>query len=232
MPNAFPTLRDVDGLAVVGRARHDLMGIRYEGEEGGNTPPVTPSADPAPPAPTVAESVDQLPEWAQKELGKVRQEAAQYRTKAQTAADNAQKELTDKLAVALGLKPDAATDPAALTASLTQAQQAAQQSARELAIFKAAAATGADPSRLLDSNSFMSSVAGLDPTDGAAVTAAITAAIAANPLLKAVQAASASGTELGGTGEQAQITEAQLARMTPEQIVDAQKKGLLKNLLG
>jgi hypothetical protein len=196
--------------------------------------PAVPAATPVTPTPVVAavESVDQLPAWAQKIITDTRKEAGDYRTKAQTAADNAQKELTDKLAVALGLKPDAATDPAALTASLTEAQSKATQSARELAIFKAAAATGADPTRLLDSNAFMSSVSGLDPADGAAITAAINAAVAANPLLKAVQAASASGTELGGTGEQGQITEAQLAQMTPEQIVDAQTKGLLKNLLG
>jgi F0F1-type ATP synthase membrane subunit b/b' len=186
---------------------------------------------PAPQVEQPAQSVDQLPEWAQKEIAKVRKEAGDYRTKAQTAAEQAQKELTDKLAVALGLKKDAAADPAALTASLTAAQEKANQSARELAIFKSAAATGADPSRLLDSNSFMSSVAGLDPSDGAAISAAITAAIAANPLLKAVQAAAASGTELGGTGEQGQITEAQLAQMSPEQINKALREGKLAHLL-
>lgn len=199
------------------------------------TPAAPVEAAPAAPveaaAPAIAESVDALPSWAQKIITDARQEAGNYRTQAKTAAEKAQQELTDKLAVALGLKPDAAADPAALTASLTAAQQSAQASARELAIFKAAAATGADPGRLLDSNSFMSSVAGLDPSDGAAITAAITAAVAANPILKAVQAAAASGSELGGTGETGQITEAQLARMSPEQIVDAQQKGLLNDLL-
>jgi len=184
----------------------------------------------APVAPAV-ESVDQLPPWAQKIITDTRKEAGDYRTAAKTAADNAQQALTDKLAVALGLKPDASLDPAALTASLTEAQSKASQSARELAIFKAAAATGADPSKLLDSNSFMSSVSGLDPSDGAAISAAITAAIAANQTLKAVQAAGASGTELGGTGETGQITEAQLAQMSPEQINTALKSGLLKHLL-
>jgi hypothetical protein len=77
----------------------------------------------------------------------------------------------------------------------------------------------------------MSSVTGLDPADGAAVTAAITAAVAANPLLKAVQAAAASGTELGGTGEQGQITEQQLAAMSPEEKVAALKAGKLQHLL-
>jgi alkylhydroperoxidase family enzyme len=189
--------------------------------------PAAPAAEPASAPPATTLSVEDL----QKELSKVRQEAADHRIKAKTAAEEAQKDLTDKLAVALGLKPDAAADPAALTASLTEAQQKANQAARELAIFKAASATGADPSRLLDSNSFMSSVAGLDPSDGAAVSAAIQAALAANPNLKAVQAAAASGTELGGSGETGQITEAQLAQMSPEAIVEAHQKGLLRNLL-
>jgi hypothetical protein len=167
----------------------------------------------------------------QKELAKVRQEAANHRINAKNAAEQAQKELTDKLAVALGLKQDAAVDPEALTKSLTEAQSKAQQAVRELAIFKAAAATGADPNRLLDSNSFMSSVAGLDPSDGAGITSAIQAAIAANPILKAVQAAAASGTELGGSGETGRITEEQLARMTPEQINEALLAGKLQHLL-
>lgn len=218
------------------RSKLDLMGVRFaEGEEGGApAAPVAPVAatPPVPAAPVApAESVDQLPAWAQKIISDARSGEANYRTQAKTAADVAQKELTDKLAVALGLKPDAAADPAALTASLTAAHAAAQASARELAIFKAAAATGADPSRLLDSNSFMSSVAGLDPNDGAAVTAAINAAVAANPILKAVQAAAASGTELGGSGEQSQITEQQLAAMSPVQIDKAYREGKLSHLL-
>lgn len=177
------------------------------------------------------ESVDALPGWAQKLITDVRKEAGDYRTQAKTAAEKAQQELTDKLAVALGLKSDAAVDPAALTASLTAAQASAQSAARELAIFKAAAATGADPSRLLDSNSFMSSVNGLDPTDGAAITAAIAAAVAANPILKAAQAAAASGTELSGTQEQGQLTDADLKRMSADEIVAATAAGKFRSLL-
>jgi hypothetical protein len=171
----------------------------------------------------------------QKELTKVRQEAGNYRIQAKTAAEeaakNAQQEFTNKLAVALGLKEDAAVDPAALTASLTAAQQSAQQAARELAIFKAAGTAGADPNRLLDSSSFKSSIQGLDPSDGAAISAAISAAVAANPYLKAVQAAAASGTELSGTQETGQLTEADLKRMTADEIVAAQAAGKLRNLL-
>jgi hypothetical protein len=192
---------------------------------------VAPAATETAHAPLSAESVDQLPTWAQKIITDARKEAGDFRVAAKSAAEKAQQDLTEKLSVALGLKPDAAADPAALTQSLTQAQATAQQAARELAIFKAAASAGADPSKLLDSNSFTTSVSGIDPADGAAVAAAIKAAVDANPSLKAARAAGASGIELGGTGEQGQITEQQLKTMTPEQIVDAQNKGLLKNLL-
>lgn len=178
-----------------------------------------------------AQNVGQLPDWAQKLITDVRGEAAKYRTEAKTAAEQAQAELTDRFAKVFGLKEDAAADPEMLAKAVSEAQQKAAQSARELAIFKAASTSGADPSRLLDSNSFMSSVAGLDPSDGAAVSAAIQAAIAANPNLKAVQAAAASGTELGGSGETGQITEQQLAAMSPEQINKALRAGKLQHLL-
>ena len=244
MTNLIPARADIDGLAVIGRTLHDLRGIRFEDGEGGATPATgDDSAAEAALAAAIAETssssdnvetVESLPAWAQKIIHDTRTEAATHRTAAKTAGEKAQQELTDKIAVALGLKPDAATDPAALTASLTQAQQQAQDAARQLAIYKAAGSAGADPNRLLDSNTFMSSVAGLDPADGAAVTAAIKSAIAGNPLLKAVQAAAASGGELGGSGEQSQFTEEQFARIAndPEAIVAAQKAGLLRNLLG
>lgn len=236
----------VDGLAVIGRTLHDLRGIRFDEGEGGNAPavPAAPAAadDAAGEAALAAaiaeangsQTVESLPDWAQKLIRDTRTEAATHRTAAKTAGDKATQDLTDKLAVALGLKPDAATDPAALTASLTAAQQQAQNAARELAIYKAAGSAGANPSRLLDSNTFMTSVAGLDPADGAALTAAIKSAIADNPLLKTVQAAVASGGELGGSGESSQFTEEQFARIAndPEAIVAAQKAGLLRNLLG
>jgi hypothetical protein len=171
--------------------------------------------------------VTDLPAWAQKIITDTRKEAGDDRAAAKTAEQS----ITDKIATALGLKPDAATDPAALTAALTEAQAKSTAAARELAIFKAAASAGADPSKLLDSNSFTSSVSGLDPSDGAAISAAITAAVAANPNLKAVLAAAASGTELGGTGETGQITEQQLAAMSPEEKVAALKAGKLQHLL-
>jgi len=183
---------------------------------------------------TDVQSVDQLPAWAQKIITDTRKEAGDYRTAAKTAAEDATKSLTAQLAKALGLaKDDETPDPAALTQQLTAEQQAKADLARQLAIYKAAGAHGADPAKLLDSNSFMTSVKGLDPTDGNAVAEAIKAAVTANQSLKAARAAGASGIELsGGSGEQGQITEQQLKTMTPEQIVAAQEKGLLRNLLG
>jgi len=248
-------VRGPDGLAVIGRTLHDLRGVRFDEGEGGNAAGTTTGAaagtgttgattsttatDTTAASTTAAagqtsaatEKVEDLPAWAQKLITDTRSEAAKYRTEGKTAAEKAQQELTDKLAVALGLKPDAAADPAALTASLTTAQKQAEDAARQLAVFKAATNI-ADPTRLLDRTSFMTSIAGLDPNDGAALKAAIEAAVAADSTLKKAQAAGASTVDTsGGTGETGQITEEQLARMTPEEIVEAQKKGLLRNLL-
>lgn len=178
-----------------------------------------------------AQNVGELPDWAQKLITDVRGEAAKYRTEAKTAAEQAQAELTDRIAKAFGLKEEAAADPEALAKAAAEAQANAAKAARELAIFKAASTAGADPNRLLDSNSFMTSVSGLDPNDGAAITSAIQSAIAANPILKAVQATAASGTELGGSQETGQITEQQLAAMTPEEKYAALKSGKLAHLL-
>lgn len=237
--------RGPDGLAVLGRTLPDLRGIRFNGDEGGNAPvaetPPTPAAEapkPTPPAaapPAAPEKVEDLPAWAQKIIADTRKEAGDHRAAAKTAADKAQKDLTEKLAVALGLKPDAATDPAALTESLTKAQQDARTSTIHLAVYKAAAAHQGNPDALLDSNTFLASVQSLDPASGdfaTQVSDAIKAAVAANPNLKAARAAGASAVETpGGTGETGQITEEQLARMTPQEIADAYDKGVLKNLL-
>jgi hypothetical protein len=172
------------------------------------------------------------PASARAEIEKLRKQNGDDRILAKkTAADEARNELLQKLG--LTKEGETAPDPAQLAKDLAAERTAKTTTARELAIFKAASTAGADPTKLLDSNSFMTSVQGLDPTDGAAVAAAITAAVTANASLKAARAAGASGIEqTGGTGEQGQITEAQLKTMTPDQIVAAQEKGLLRNLLG
>lgn len=186
--------------------------------------PVTPAApaSPEPAGPSWDGNIASLHPDAQKIIADLRKEAGDNRV-----AKNAETERVNAILKAAGIKTDE-PDPVEV-ASRSTAEAAAAK--RELAIFKAASAAGADPTKLLDSNSFMSSVSGLDPSDGSAVSAAIQAALTANPSLKTARAASASGIPLGGSGEQGQVTEAQLAQMTPEQIVDAQSKGLLRDLL-
>ena len=176
-----------------------------------------------PPAVAWDGKVESLDPGVQKMITGLRKEAGDNRV-----AKNAETDRVNAILKAAGIATD---DPDPVEVAKT-ASAAATSAIRELAVFKAAASSGVDPSKLLDRASFLTSIAGLDPSDGAAITAAINTAILADPTLKAVLAASASGTELGGTGETGQITEAQLAQMTPEQIVDAQEKGLLKNLLG
>jgi len=192
--------------------------------------PAVPPADPpaAPPAPAVWDD----PAAARAEIEKLRKQNGDERINAKKeAAEAARNELLQKLGLTKEGEPQ--PDPAKLAADLAAEREAKANTARELAIFKAAGAAGADPAKLLDSNSFMTSVQGLDPTDGEAVAAAITAAVTANQSLKAARAAGASGIEqTGGSGEQGQITEQQLKTMTPDQIVAAQAKGLLRNLLG
>ena len=226
-----PVLRDIDGMAVIGRTLHDLRGIRYDEGEGGGAPAAEPPqpeppATPEPPAaePAAApERVEDLPTWAQKIIADTRKEAADNR-----GAKNAETERVNAILKAAGIKTDE-PDPAEL---LKQSQAESSAAKRELAVFKSASAAGADPVKLLDRASFLTSIASVDPTDGPAITTAIEAALAADPSLKAVRAAGASGIEqTGGTGEQGQISEAQLAQMTPEQVVEAQEKGLLKSLL-
>lgn len=255
VPNALPVVADRDGLAVIGRTRHALMGLRYgegdggssggsseggtsneggdgagagaEGGQGGQGGTGT-GAD--------AQDVASLPPWAQKVIQDTRAEAAKYRTgsetAAKTAAEKAQQELADKIAVAAGLKKDEAADPAALTQRLTEAQNAQKATERRLAVFTAAQDT-AQANALLNRLDFTNSIAGIDPGDAAAITAAVKAAVDADPSLKTTRAVGASTADTGtGSGEGQPITEAQLAQMTPEQVDKAYREGRLKHLLG
>lgn len=163
--------------------------------------PATPSAGPAQP-----QSVDQLPAWAQKIITDARTEAGTYRTQlreAQTATSQ-QGDLLAKVAQAIGLQVDGKPDPEKLAGELTAAQQQARQTSVELAVYKAAGPAGGKADALLDSRSFMASVADLDPgskTFAADVAAAVKKAVEANPALKAETPkapAGPSGTPNGG----------------------------------
>jgi hypothetical protein len=104
----------------------------------------------------------------------------------------------------------------------------------EAALPAAAAAAGADPILLRNQFAFDGTVDDLDPTAADFTTKLETLAkeaIAKHPQLKAqARAAGASGVEItGGSGEPAQITDpAVIAKMSPEQIVDALEKGKLR----
>lgn len=191
--------------------------------------PQAPAQPAAPATPATPEQVSDLPEWAQKIITDARKEAGDHR-----AAKNAADQQLAAILKAAGIVDD--KDPAAVLEAATKERDAAAQerdaARRELAVLKAAQAVGADTGKLLDRASFMTTIQGLDVQDATAVKAAIEAAIAADPTLKAPRAGSASTiSTAGGTGEQGPITEEQLARMTPEQVDKAYREGRLAHLL-
>jgi|SRR4051812_42497272 hypothetical protein len=213
---------------------------------GDPTPPAAPAV-PAPPAAPPAvppagqpQDVASLPDWAQTLIRDTRSEAAGHRTRA-TAAEQQQQTVLQGIAQALGITPQGAPDPATLQASLTAAQETARQNAVRAALYETAGQHGANPAALRDSVAFLESVKALDPADTAAIVAAAKAAVTANPALAAAPATPqppagppAGGADLdgGNPGAPRQLTEADLTKMTPEQIVKAQEDGLLRNLLG
>lgn len=197
---------------------------------------------PAPPAPAAAtppaETSEQQVARLTKELESARGEAGKARVNAkEAAAAEATQKIVRDLAKAAGIElPGDKPDPEKLAADLTAARTDGRQASLALAIYKAAPALSANADALLDSLSFQTAVKDLDPKAAdfdAKVSEAINKAVTANPNLKTGRAPGASGVDMtGGSGEPGQITEDQLKSMTPEQIVDAQNKGLLRNLLG
>ncbi|MFZ3547709.1 hypothetical protein ACODT3_19240 [Streptomyces sp. 4.24] len=175
------------------------------GEQGDPNPapgqaPATPPT-PTPPAPAAPAPGDQDQAATiarlESELTAARAEAGKGRVNAkQQAADTARAELTAQL---LGIldpsKAGQEATPEELTQQLTTAQAQARQTAVELAVYRTAAAAGADADVLLDSRTFADSLAGIDPADTAAVTAAVKAAVTANPRL----AAKPTGPQVGGS---------------------------------
>jgi hypothetical protein len=167
----------------------------------GTPPPPPPGKPPAPgpkltPDPTPPPTkVEDLPDWAQKEIRKARQEAGDSRT-AKNAAEQQRQEMLDGIAKALGLKTDdTPPDPAVLQQTVTQSQErisALENDLRvrdvELAAFRSASQLGADAPALLDSRSFVAALAALDPAAedfAAQVEAAVKKAVDANPKFRA-----------------------------------------------
>jgi hypothetical protein len=125
----------------------------------------------------------------------------------------------------------------------TEAKAELEQRATELAyshaVGRAAAKVGADAEALLDSGSFRDAVAeelGEEYESDDELVAAVEKVAreyAKKPRFAAGRAPARSGSDMpGGPAGLRQVTEAELARMTPEQIVAAQEKGQLSALLG
>ncbi|MFF7295316.1 hypothetical protein [Streptomyces sp. NPDC008265] len=183
--------------------------------------PTPPSGQPAPGEQDQAAKIAQL----EADLAAARAEAGKGRVNAkQQAAADARQALTAQL---LGiLDPSRAgqqATPEELAEQLTTSRAEARQTAVQLAVYRTAAAAGADPDALLDSRAFADSLADVDPADTAAVTAAITAAITANPRLAAgapqTGGPQAGGREFTAPHEQG-VTPSQFASMTYEQRVE------------
>lgn len=183
----------------------------------------------AKPEETKVDKVEDLPDWAQKEIAKTRQEAAKYRT--EKAAESTKLENVLKfLGIGADGKPVVDPEKAAETAIAKAAD-----AERKLAIFMAANGK-ADPAKLLDSKSFNDSVATVDPSDSAAITALIEAAVTANPNLKTTaQAAGSSGLgNLAGGGDAGKITEEEMIKLSkedPEKLDKLHREGKLTHLL-
>ena len=129
---------------------------------------------------TPEQRMAELPGWARNEINQLRSS----KESRQNTADQARNELAQTIGKALGfVQDDEPADPVKLTEQLTAAGADARQAKIELAVFRAAQATDADPSALLDSRAFLVKLAGVDPSDTAAITAAVTEAVTANPRL-------------------------------------------------
>lgn len=103
-----------------------------------------------------------------------------------TEMQTAQQQQMDALAKALGLKSDdTPPDPEKLTQEVGAAQEQARVAQRELAVYRLAGTHEANANELLDSASFLASIKDVDPTDQAAMDAAIKAAVESNPKFKA-----------------------------------------------
>lgn len=190
--------------------------------EGGQDPTTAPiSAPPAaqPPSERQQQSEDTAAQIArlEAELANARKEAGKSRVTAkQRAADEARAELAQQIGKALGIvDDDTPPDPDQLAQQLAAEQARARQTAVELAVYRTAREAGGDPDALLDSRQFAAAVADLDPADTDAITAAITAAVEANPRLAAQRQPAGparGGAEFSGPPSEG-VTPAQFAAM-------------------
>jgi hypothetical protein len=230
-------------------------------------PPIDPAVTPPVPTPPTKPAVEPAPQGASTDdLAKLRsdldaanQRAEQFKAESRKHEDRwktrdqeqAKTDATLKLiAEKAGIDLDGKPDPAKLAEQLTSAQQASRQASVELAVYRAAAAAGANADLLLDSRMFMAKAASLDPaaTDFVdQVKAAAAQAVTANPTFAIAKPAveptptlgptsqpqipAASGGDFSGApGGQRPWTDADVEQATPQQLEKAIADGLLAHM--
>ncbi|WP_181276000.1 hypothetical protein [Brevibacterium oceani] len=199
-PLAFPGIRFV-GDGGDGSAVGDGGAPAGDGQEaqGGDesTPPSNDAETPANDGQRAAQDDEQTGSQADDpKLKAARDEAAQNRIKAREATEQMES-LRTTLGKALGLIKDddgkgEGPDAEALAKQIADEQAKATSAARELAVYKAAASNGADPAKLLDSRSFLSSIENVDHADDKAIGQAIKSAVDGNRSFALARVAGAS----------------------------------------
>lgn len=124
----------------------------------------------------------------------------QKRHAAEAAAAEAKRlaeEQLENFKKALGLSEG--QTPEQLKAAAEAAKGTATAAQAQLSVYRLAKSAGGDPDALLDSASFLQSIATIDPTDAAAMTAAIKAAVENNKAL-ALQKVAPSGSRDASQG--------------------------------
>lgn len=201
--------------------RLSMMGARFiegntgeGGDEGGSEETPTEETPPTPDTPPAEKPKleDASKEDLLEEIRLLRRENAKDRTTAkEKAAQDAQQELVDKLAGALGLKQDGDEAPSVddLTAQLQQEQEARRTQSIEFEAWRQASDIGVDANALLNLRTFHEAVSQLDPnsdTFEADVKAAIEAEKNTSPFIKQVPSRSSNplnqhkGSDGEGTG--------------------------------
>ena len=212
--------------------------------------PTEPPAEPATP-----NSVDELPDWAQSEIRKAREEAAKYRTRAKDTAEEVaakakaeREELIQNLGRQLGLVEDETNDPEKLlTAAQQQAENAAKERdtlAQQLADYRRKDAVNGALSKvdgtvdtallqavLASDNAYQQLDINADDFQDQ-VSNIITQTIESHPsLVQATHKASGVDTSNTQRGAAKPLTREDLAGMTASEINEAVKNGQLSHLM-
>ena len=219
MISTIPTARTIDGLAQIGMTRHQVMGIRYEGDEGGATPPGGPAPAPAPapggpspvatpPAatPPVIETppINKLtgkpytPAETQAYISTLRDESKTQRETREAAEKRATEaeETANRILRAAGFNPDG-TPYKELDADAIAKGKAASDAERDttkrenLVLRVAGASVNAD--KLLDSRAFNNKLSSIAVDDRAGVEALVKEFVEKDESYKVTSAAASSG---------------------------------------